>query len=103
MYIADALSRDYIECKQSDEVLIFQVHSLASQWNFQEEDVYLQATKSDEIHQELIQYVNHGWFCNNTKFSNEAQKYWTVTFQLEVDNSLLHRLAVPLSLRSQNL
>jgi len=106
MFIADALSRDFLQSDASEEVKMYQVHFVRDFEGFTNDEIYVQQTKEDVVLQELIKYVKTGWPRSKHKLSLAAQLFWHVRLDLVFEDSLLffkNRLVVPTRLRQQML
>jgi hypothetical protein len=106
MHIADALSRDFLDCNPNEEVKMYQVHSVSSRTNCHKDQLYVHFTETDKSLQEIVCYIQSGWPRKKHCLSKEAQTYWPVRNELYIENSLVYyrnRLVVPSALRPQML
>ncbi|KAJ1525507.1 hypothetical protein ONE63_010315 [Megalurothrips usitatus] len=106
MYVADALSRDFLKCHPDEEVLMYQVHSVTVNTVFSRDQVYVVSTKNDPLLQEVMKFVKTSWPKTSNKLSVKAKKIFHCRSDLTVANNLLYfknRLVVPSELQNQVL
>lgn len=112
MFVADLLSRDYLKdsSDRCDEFVNEVVHCVGLYTNVLISDRKKQlievATKEDEILQEVINYMYHGWPKNKNNLSDRARLYYKLKDDLCVENGLLflnERVVIPTKIRKEIL
>ena len=58
MHLTDALSRDFLLCNPSDQVIMLQVHSVKCNSNLFKDQVFINQTENDVALQEVISYCH---------------------------------------------
>ena len=109
LYIADILSRQFIEGPVADDPdMVEVVHEVTKHLPISaaiKED-FVTATAADAGLQAVMTYYMNGWPKNNTKAISEAKPYWKFKNDLFVEDGLVildNRLVVPVSLRAKVL
>lgn len=106
MFVADALSRDYLPCNPNDEVLITQVHAVSSVVANNVECIYAKATTNDQVLQQVIHFNKEGWPDNSKSMSKELKHFFRLRSEITVDDNLVYyrdRLVIPKSLQHSML
>ena len=113
MYIADALSRAYIETtedtpQQHSDDLDKQVHGLVTNLPISNEKrtTLQQATREDRTLRELQKYFKYGWPRHSKQVSQEARKYWSFQEEIHEADGLLFvgpKLIIPNAKRAEIL
>ena len=109
MYLADLLSRDYLDDPvEDDPEMVEVVHEITS--NLAISSVILgnlrEETAKDTGLQAVMEYYQKGWPANNKKVVSEARPYWKIRHDLFVEDGLVikeDRVIVPPVLRAKVL
>lgn len=108
MYIADLLSRNFLEKRENDDPSMKDmVHTLEHSITFTAPNLEecKNETSQDKILMKVLQYYKEGW-PSRMKENNELMHYWSKRNEITVENELVfynNRLVVPVSLRRKYL
>src|SRR5436190_4062297 len=105
LFIADTLSRAYIDCPVLDDPeLSYVVHSLSRHFPITDErrKEFQQATEEDEGLKAVKSYFLNGWPNHKSNCHFQAQRFWNIKDDIHVQDDLVFfecRLIVPKSLQ----
>ena len=112
MYIADTLSRAYIETdsgetNMSDHLEVC-IHSILESLPMSDRwlDLIQDASKDDQEFQALLKMARKGWPAHRRDTPSPAKLYWHVRDEIHVENELVfvgERIMIPRSLRAEIL
>ncbi|KAK3911011.1 hypothetical protein KUF71_020715 [Frankliniella fusca] len=106
MYVADQLSRSYLdETEPEDPQMIEVIHSVTANCPVTKTNLECirEATAKDITLSCVIKYVQDGWPAQISKIPVDVRPYWSHKVSLHVENGILlldSRIVVPLALRS---
>ncbi len=108
MYIADTLSRAYIEGDQSSPFENARIHSVTATVKVSGEKLVSirESTESDPMLQKLKGYIYNGWPLHRSSIPYELQPFWQFRGQLHEENGVLfvcERVVIPSDLIGEML
>lgn len=109
MFIADLLSRNYLECNSTDESYMFEViHCVGLakylQCTNEQREIFITETKSDPDLSLLLNYTLNGWPDNLKSVPDDLKFYWKLRSDITIDEGMLFfkdRLIIPKNLRAE--
>lgn len=109
MFVADVLSRFYLQDPVEDDVeLELVVHSIAKHLAVSQEkqNKIKEETSKDESLKEILRYIKQGWPKNKQGVSELAKPYWKFQSEITESDGLIfkgERLLIPVTLRKEIL
>lgn len=109
MYVADNLSRSYLQDPVIDDPEMFQiVHTLTSHLPMSEarKKQFVDATEKDEVLKTIKGYYLNGWPVHKSKVPNAVLPYWKLRSDISYEQGILflsERIIVPIALQSAML
>lgn len=107
MFIADLLSRSYLQCSNIDEQYMYEViHCIGLTQNIQctleQKQQLITETKNDAELSKIIEYTKEGWPENIKKVPDFLHYYYKFRSDISVEDNIVflnHRIIIPKTLR----